>query len=108
MAMYLGRFSYTADAVRKLIENPEDRTEVARAAVESVGGTLHGFWYAFGQFDGYWLFEVPDNTSAAALAVTVAAGGALSKAETIPLVTVEEGIEAFRRAGSVAYRTPGQ
>jgi hypothetical protein len=51
---------------------------------------------------------VPDNTSAAALAVTVAAGGALSKAETIPLVTVEEGIEAFRRAGSVAYRTPGQ
>ena len=108
MAMYLGRFSYTAEAVRKLIENPEDRTEVARAAVESLGGTLHGFWYAFGEYDGYWLFEVPDNTSAAALAMTVASGGALSKVETIPLVSVEEGIEAFRKAGSVAYRTPGK
>lgn len=107
MAMYLGRFSYTTEAVRKLIENPEDRTEVARAAVESVGGTLHGFWYAFGEFDGYWLFEVPDTAGAAALAVTVAAGGALSKVETIPLVSVEEGIEAFRRAGSVSYRPPG-
>ena len=108
MAMYLGRFSYTAEAVRKLVANPEDRTEVARSAVESVGGTLHGFWYSFGEFDGYWLYEVPDNTSAAALAVTVAAGGALSKVETIPLVSVEEGIEAFRKAGSVAYRTPGE
>jgi uncharacterized protein with GYD domain len=108
MAMYLGRFSYTTEAVRKLIESPEDRTEVARAAVESIGGTLHGFWYAFGVFDGFWLFELPDNTSAAALAMTVAAGGALSKAETIPLVSVEEGIEAFRKAGSIVYRTPGE
>lgn len=108
MAMYLGRFSYTAEAVRKLIENPEDRTEVARAAVESLGGTLHGFWYAFGEFDGYWLVEVPDNTTAAALAATVGAGGALSKVETIPLVTVEEGLEAFRRAASAVYRAPGK
>jgi uncharacterized protein with GYD domain len=107
MAMYLGRFSYTTEAVRSLIEDPEDRTQVARAAVESIGGTLHGFWYAFGEFDGYWLFEVPNNTAAAALATSVAAGGALSKVETIPLVTVEEAIEAFRMAGSVAYRPPG-
>jgi hypothetical protein len=40
--------------------------------------------------------------------MTVGAGGALSKVETIPLFSVEEGIEAFRRAGSVVYRTPGE
>ena len=108
MALYLGRFSYTAEAVRKLIERPEDRTEAARAAVESLGGTLHGFWYAFGEFDGYWLYEVADNTGAAALAMTIGAGGALSKVETIPLVTVEEGVEALRRAGDAVYRTPGE
>jgi uncharacterized protein with GYD domain len=108
MAMYLGRFSYTAEAVKKLIDSPEDRSQVARAAVESIGGTLHGFWYAFGEYDGYWLVEVPDNTAAAALAATVGAGGALSKVETIPLISVEEGVEAFRRAGSVSYRPPGK
>jgi uncharacterized protein with GYD domain len=107
MGMYLGKFSYTTDAARALIDNPEDRSKAAAAAVESLGGTLHGFWYAFGEFDGYFLSELPDDTAAAALAVKIAAGGALSKLETIPLMTVDEGVEAFRRAGSASYTPPG-
>jgi uncharacterized protein with GYD domain len=106
MAMYLGRFSYTPEAIRSLIANPEDRSEVARAAIESVGGTLHGFWYAFGEFDGYWLYEMPDDTSAAALAVAIGSGGALSKVETIPLMTVAEGVAAFKKAADASYRPP--
>ena len=107
MGMYLGRFSYTPDAVRALIAGPEDRTKVAAAAVESLGGTLHGFWYAFGEFDGYYLYELPDDTAAAALALRIGSGGALSKHETIPLMTVEQGIEAFRKASGASYAPPG-
>lgn len=52
MAMYLTRFSYTPETWARMIENPEDRREAARAYIESVGGKLHGFWYAFGEHDG--------------------------------------------------------
>jgi uncharacterized protein with GYD domain len=67
MPLYLTRFSYTPETWARLIEHPEDRRTAAQTYIESVGGTLHGFWYAFGPHDGYTLWEAPDNVSMAAL-----------------------------------------
>lgn len=108
MPMYLTRFSYTPEAWARLAKNPEDRREAARSYIESVGGKLHGFWYAFGEFDGYNLWEAPDHVSMAAVAIAIGGGGALSKLETTVLMTVEETLEALGRAGSVSYRPPGE
>ena len=108
MPMYLTRFSYTPEAWARLAKNPEDRRDAARTYIESVGGKLHGFWYAFGEFDGYTLWEAPDNVSMAAVAIAIGSGGALSKVETTVLMTVEETLEALSRAGSVNYRPPGE
>jgi uncharacterized protein with GYD domain len=46
MALYLSRFSYTPETWSRLIGNPEDRRNAAQSYIESVGGKLHGFWYA--------------------------------------------------------------
>src|SRR5687767_15860437 len=99
MPLYLTRFSYTPETWARLIANPEDRRTAAEAYIESVGGKLHGFWYAFGEHDGYTLWEAPDNVSMAAVALALAGGGALSRAETTVLLTVDETLEALRRAG---------
>jgi uncharacterized protein with GYD domain len=106
MPMYLGRFSYTNEAIKAMVANPQDRAEAAGAAVESLGGKMHGFWYALGEFDGYFLMEAPDNATATALSATVAGGGAIARIETIPLMSMEEGIEAFRKAQSASYSPP--
>jgi len=90
-----------------LIGNPEDRQKAARAYIESVGGKLHGFWYAFGTHDGYTLWEAPDNVSMAAVALAISGGGALSSLETTVLMTVDETMDALRRAEQVGYRAPG-
>src|SRR5260370_1403370 len=66
MPLYLSRFSYTPETWARLIGNPEDRRKAAQAYIESVGGKLQGFWYAFGTHDGYTLWEAPDNVSMAA------------------------------------------
>jgi len=50
--MYLTRFSYTPETWAMMIAQPEDRRRAASAYIESVGGKLHGFWYAFGAYDG--------------------------------------------------------
>lgn len=106
MAMYLTRFSYTPETWARMIENPEDRREAARSYIESVGGKLHGFWYAFGEHDGWNLWEAPDNVSMAAVALAIGAGGALSSMETTVLLSVEDTIEALEKAKSVRYRPP--
>ncbi|WP_105383716.1 GYD domain-containing protein [Neorhizobium alkalisoli] len=106
MALYLTSFSYTPEARARMIENPEDRREAARASIESVDGKLQGFWYAFGKHDGWCLWEAPDNVSMAAVALAIGAGGALSSLETTVLVSVEDAMEAMRRAKSVRYRPP--
>ena len=107
MPLYLSRFGYTPEAWARLIRNPEDRREAARTYIESVGGRLHGFWYAFGEHDGYTLWEAPDNVSMAAVALAIAGGGALSSLETTVLLSVDETIDALRKAGEVQYRPPG-
>ena len=108
MPLYLTKFSYTPETWTRLIGNPEDRRGAATEYVESVGGKLHGFWYAFGAHDGYTLWEAPDNVSMAAVALALGGGGAMRSLETTVLMTVEETLEALRRAGEVQYRRPGE
>ena len=107
MPFYLTRFSYTPETWAKLVKNPEDRRTAATEYIESVGGKLHGFWYAFGEHDGYSLWEAPDNVAMAATAIAIGSGGALTSLQTTPLLTVEETIAALGKAASISYRPPG-
>jgi uncharacterized protein with GYD domain len=107
MPFYLTRFSYTPETWAKLIKNPEDRRLAAKEYIEAVGGKLHGFWYAFGDHDGYTLWEAPDNVSMAATALAIGAGGALSSFQTTALLTIEETLAAMQKASAIRYRSPG-
>ena len=107
MPLYLTKFSYTPETWARLISNPEDRRKAAQSYIDAVGGKLHGFWYAFGSHDGYTLWEAPDNVSMAAVALAITAGGALSSFETTTLLTVDETLDALRKASQVRYHPPG-
>jgi uncharacterized protein with GYD domain len=106
MPQYLGRFSYSTDAVRAIVQSPQDRESAAREGVEALGGRLLGFWFALGEFDGVFIAELPDNTSAAALAMAVGGSGAMARFETTALLGMDEAQEAMRRAGAMSYRAP--
>jgi uncharacterized protein with GYD domain len=108
MPMYLTRFSYTPETWARLVEHPEDRRAAAAQYIESVGGKLHGFWYAFGEHDGYNLWEAPDNVSMAAVAIAIGGGGALSSIDTTVLLTVEETLDALQQSSTIGYRPPGE
>ena len=107
MPMYLTRFSYTPEAWARLMANPEDRRTAAAAYIDTVGGKLHGFWYAFGSHDGVNLWEAPDNVSMAAVALAIGSGGAVTSLETTVLMSVEDTLTALQTAQGVRYRPPG-
>lgn len=107
MALYLTRFNYTPETWARLIKKPEDRRTAAKEYIEAVGGELRGFWYAFGDHDGYTLWEAPDDVSMAAVALAIGAGGALASFQTTVLLSVEDTLAALEKAGSVKYKRPG-
>ena len=105
MAKYMFRTNYTQSGLKGLLaEGGTGREAALRQTVESVGGTLEGFYYAFGDCDLYLIADVPDETAATALALNIASAGALT-VQTIVLLTAQD-IDAAV-AKSVQYRPPG-
>ena len=103
MATYLYQITYTAESIAAQIGNPQDRMETAaRPVVESVGGKLLGGGFAFGEYDAAFMMEAPDDESAAAVALAVAAGGAVKTAKTTKLLSGAQWVSALKKAGTVA------
>ena len=108
MARYLLQAAYTPEAWGAQIKNPQNRVEIVSALLRELGGNFESVYFAFGEYDIVAVMDLPDNVSAAAMSMVVSAGGAVKAVKTTPLMTIDEGIEAMRKGGSVAasYRPP--
>ena len=105
MPKYLWQVSYSSDGVKGVVkEGGTSRRAEATNLVEALGGTLETFYYAFGDADVYVIADLPDSASAAAVSMTINAGGAVTLA-TVPLLDPSEIDDAAKK--SVAYRPPG-
>lgn len=103
MALYLYQAAYTAESWATQLKNPQNRVEaVGRAACEAVGGKLVGGWYCFGEYDLMIIADVPDNESMSAIALAVAAGGAIKASKTTVLLTGAQAVAAMTKADAVA------
>jgi hypothetical protein len=51
---------------------------------------------------------MPDNVSAAAFSVAASAGGAIKAIKTTPLLSLEDGVEAMKKAATAGYKPPKQ
>jgi uncharacterized protein with GYD domain len=106
VALYLGRFKYSADAIKAMVENPQDRGAAAAEAAESLGCKLHGIWWTLGDRDGAFILEAPDSVAVVALSMAVGASGEISSEATV-LLDMNDAQEAMRRAAAVSFRAPG-
>jgi uncharacterized protein with GYD domain len=104
---YLIQLAYTPDAWAAMVKQPQNRLEAVRPVVEKLGGKFEHAWLAFGEYDIVGVVELPENTDAAAFSMAIAAGGAAKAFKTTPLMSVEEGVEAMRKAQETGYRRPG-
>ena len=108
MALYMVQFAYTPEALATMAKNPQDRSVPVRELLQKLGGQLVGFYYCFGEYDVVALFEAPDDTTASALALAVAGPGHIKAYKTTKLFTVEETMEAMRKAGSLTFQGPSK
>jgi uncharacterized protein with GYD domain len=107
MPKYLFAASLTDRGIQGVLkEGGTSRREALQKTVESVGGTLEAFYFAFGKTDVYLIVDAPDDAAAAAMSMATTASGAVEVSTTI-LITPEEMDEVSARAKSVEYRPPG-
>ena len=106
MAKYLYLASYTQEGLKGLLKDGgSKRKEDLSVAVRELNGSLETLYFAFGEYDVYSIIDIPDNVSAATIALKINASGA-AKVRTVVLLTPEQVDEAARI--DVSYRPPGQ
>ena len=90
MPKYLLAVSYTADGAKGVLKDGgTKRREAARAAVQSVGGSLEGMYFAFGDWDAIVIADMPDQASVIAASLALNASGAVTSRTTV-LLTPED------------------
>ncbi|HYQ56452.1 MAG TPA: GYD domain-containing protein [Draconibacterium sp.] len=105
MAKYLVCGNYIGEGVKGLMsEGGSNRRSVIEKLVTSLGGKVECVYYAFGDYDIYGIFDMPDSAGMAAFSLRAAASG-LVTVNSVALITPEEIDEAAKRTGE--YRAPG-
>jgi uncharacterized protein with GYD domain len=103
---YLIQLGYKPDAWHAQIDHPQNRLEAVTPALEALGGRFVDGYLSFGEYDLVAIAELPDNVSAAAFSLSVEAGGAVEQYKTTPLLTMDEAIEAMKKAQTTGYKPP--
>lgn len=105
MPKYLIEANYLSEGINGLLREGGTRRRVAvEELFKSMGGTVEAFYFAFGSEDVFIIGDLPDNATAAALAIRINAAG-VTTCKTIVLLTPQEIDEAVKKTGT--YRPPG-
>ena len=105
MAKYLMEANYLSKGINGLLkEGGSRRREAIDELFGSLGGRVEAFYFVFGDRDAIIIGELPDNTSAAALALRVNAAG-VTTCKTTVLLTPREIDDAVTKTST--YRPPG-
>lgn len=104
MPHYLQQVAYSQEGWKALVANPQNRIEAVRPVIEKLGGKIEAAWFSFGDYDIVVIVSLPDNVSAAAIAMAFAAGGACKSVQTTPLISPDEAVQALKKAAECGYR----
>jgi uncharacterized protein with GYD domain len=106
MPKYLIQASYTTEGIKGLVkDSASGRRADVQSAVKALGGKVEAFYYTFGADDVLIILDLPDNVTAAAVALTTSGSGAV-RVRTTPLLTVEDVDKALEV--QMQYRAPGK
>ena len=76
MGSYMFKVTYSAEGLKGIeSEGGEHRVAFIKKMAKKLGGKVVSFYFAFGETDAYVICEIPDDNTAAAIAMAVGASG---------------------------------
>ncbi len=108
MAQFLFQVAYTSDSWATQVREHGNVLERIQPLLDGCQGSVTCCFYAFGEYDLVLLADFPGGEEAAAFSLAATAGGAVKSIETTPLLSIDQGITAMKRASEVGrgYHPP--
>ena len=107
MPLFMAQFAYTPEAWASLIDMPQDRAAASETLLRHFGCHLLGLYYTPGsEYDGFALFEAPDDATAAAVEIADIASGHLRSNHLLRVMSAEEMHAALRKAATAPNIAP--
>ena len=102
MPMFIAQGRFTADAVKGMMQTPEDRTEPVTKLFQAFGGKLVSWYLTSGEYDWLLIVEAPNQEAILPAAIVAAAGGSVSDIKTFAAFNGQEAKAMFEKAGHAA------
>lgn len=103
MPQYLYQVAYTPESLAAQIKNPQDRLQIVGKQIsDAVGAKIIAGGYSYGKYDVSIIVEAPDDVAMAAVALAIAAAGAVKAAKTTPLLNGSQWVAALKKAPAVS------
>jgi uncharacterized protein with GYD domain len=110
MPIYICQGRYTANALKGMTTNPEDRSQTVRRLFRAGGGKLISWYLTFGEYDWMVIAEMPDERAMLSAVIAAAEGGSLTDLKTTIALTADETVQAFQEASRLraSFKSAGQ
>jgi uncharacterized protein with GYD domain len=110
MPVYICQGRYTANALKGMTTNPEDRTQTVRRLFRQGGGKLLSWYLTFGEYDWMVIAEMPNERAMLSAVIAAAEGGSLTDLKTTTALTAEDTVQAFEDASRLrtSFKSAGQ
>ena len=112
MHRYASFFKYTDQAIKAMLDKPEDRAAALSKAAEASGAKIEAIYFfpMGGEFDGMIIQQVPSDAAAEVGGFMARAAGAVAKTVTVPVILSSEFKTLMETAkqGAASYAAPGR
>jgi len=110
MPIFICHGRYTANALKGMTTNPENRSQTVRTLFRAAGGELLNWYLTFGDYDWMVIAEMPDERAMLSAVIAAAEGGSLTHLKTTIALSAEDTVKAFQEASRLrtSFMSAGQ
>jgi len=100
MGIFITQGNYTQQAVKGMIDNPDDRASAVSGLMESVGAKLLQYYVTTGEYDFMVISEGDSFTDLVAALMIAGSTGGVTNLKTVQAMTTQDAKAAMEKANA--------
>jgi uncharacterized protein with GYD domain len=90
MGIFITQGNFSAQAMKGMVENPEDRVVAVTSLMDAIGAKIIQYYITMGEYDFLVVWETDNFTDTVALLMVIASTGGTTNLKTVPAMTTLE------------------
>lgn len=107
MPTYMSLFSYTPEALKSLIDSPEERASEIDEKLKEAGGRMISFYYCLGEYHGVTIYEMPSGAELRSMIFGSESKGYIAEMKTFEVFDSKDENNVLKNARGKGIAEPG-